>query len=385
LVAVTIPGSVVSIGYEAFSGCTGLTRVFFAGAAPSSVDSDVFLAAPGAEVYYCSETAGWSSTFSDSDHPTVPVTVPLITQPPTNQYAVLGKAAIFSVSAFGPQPITYQWQFNGSNVSGARSSALKLSSVQGRNGGSYSVVVANSYGSVTSPPALLSVETAAGTYKGLIMAANSFDNTNSGAFVLTVASGGAYSAKLTFPSETISTSGKFAFYDGQSNAAIAQFTNQIGGRRVEFLVMLALDSSTAVSGSLTALGDANALAQIDGARVSNTANFGLFDVAVLSATTNPPAGNGYGAVAVSITGASINLALPDQKTVITALASDRLNNGAIPVFTPLYSKKGFFSGWLTLTNQQVFSESPLAWHKDPDSSASSFAEGFNQWVRVSTP
>ena len=114
----TIPSSVVGIGYEAFSGCTGLTRVFFAGTAPSSVDSDVFLEPALKSII--SETAGWSSTFSDSDHPTVPVTVPLITQPPTNQYAVLGKAAIFSVSAFGPQPITYQWQFNGSNVSGAQ-------------------------------------------------------------------------------------------------------------------------------------------------------------------------------------------------------------------------------------------------------------------------
>jgi hypothetical protein len=304
LVNISIPGSVVSIGYEAFSGCTGLAGVFFTGGAPSSVDSDVFLGAANAKVYYYSGATGWNSTFSD--RPTVLLTVPLIAQTPTDQYALAGSKTAFSVSAFGPPPIKYQWQFNGANISGGRSATLGINSAQSKNEGSYTVVVANSYGSVTSSPALLFVKAVAGTYKGLILAGNSFDNTNSGAFVITVSSGGAFSAKLTFPSQNVSGSGKLVLYAGQAGPAAAHFTKQIGGRNVDVLFMIALDSSTAVSGSLTALGDTNSLAQIDGAMVANTTDLGLFNVAVLSATTNSPAGHGYGSVNVSTTGVKIN-------------------------------------------------------------------------------
>ena len=89
----------------------------------------------------------------------------------------------------------------------------------------------------------------------------------------------------------------------QTSAATAQFTAAVGGRSVEVMMVLALDSSTAVSGSLRAVVDGATLAQIDGAMAANSASSGLFNVAVLSATANPPAGNGYGSVAVSTTGA----------------------------------------------------------------------------------
>jgi hypothetical protein len=380
LTTVTIPSSVASLGYEAFSGCTGLTGVFFMGNAPSTVGSDVFLGAAGAKVYYWAQTTGWGSSFSDC--PTVAAAAPLIIQSPPNQYALAGRKAAFSVSVFGPPPISYQWQFDGTNLSGAKSSTLTLSSVQSNDAGNYTVIAANSYGSITSSPALLSVAAVAGTYRGLITAGNSFDNTNSGAFVLAVTSGGAFSAKLTFPSQTTSASGQLALQGGQTGAATAQFTNQIGGRSVAALMVLALDSSTAVSGSLRAFGDANPLAQIDGAMVANTSNAGLFNAAILSATTNPPAGNGYGSIVVSTNGTLIGLTLADPGAVITALASDRLKNGAIPVFSSLYLQKGFLSGWLILTNQQVLSESPLAWHKEAGAGTTFFAEGFNQWVSV---
>jgi hypothetical protein len=381
LTTVKIPASVTIVGYEAFSGCGALTGVFFAGDAPTTVDSDVFLGAPDAKVYYCAPTTGWGSSFSDA--PTVPVTAPMIIQPPSSQSASVGSKATFSLSAFGPLPISYQWQFDGASISGARNSTFTLSSVRTSNAGDYTVIASNSYGSATSsPPAVLSVAAVAGNYRGLITAGNSFDITNSGAFLLTVTPGGAFSAKLTFPTQTTSASGRLALSGGQTGAATAQFTSQIGGRAVEVLISLALDSSTAVSGSLTALGDPRPLAQIDGAMAVHPANAGLFDVALLSATTNQPAGDGYGSILVSTTGTIINLTLADEGAVITALASDVLKNGAIPVFAPLYRQKGFLSGWLTLTHLQVVSEFPLAWHKEAGATTAFFAEGFNQWVSV---
>jgi hypothetical protein len=116
--------------------------------------------------------------------------------------------------------------------------------------------------------------------------------------------------------------------------------------------------------------------------VASPADAGLFKVALLSATTNQLAGDGHGSILVSTNGTIINLTLADPGAVIHALASDVLRNGAIPVFAPLYRQKGFLSGWLTLTNLQVVSESPLAWHKEAGANAAFFAEGFDQWVSV---
>src|SRR5207253_2404517 len=61
--------------------------------------------------------------------------------------------------------LKYQWRFQGTNlvsagnVSGATSSALKLTSVQAAQAGAYSVVIINSAGSVISADAILTVLT----------------------------------------------------------------------------------------------------------------------------------------------------------------------------------------------------------------------------------
>ena len=378
LTAVTVPGNVTSLGYQAFGGCTALTGVFFLGNAPTTVDADVFLGSPNVKAYYCSPATGWGATLSDA--PTVAVSAPLIVRPPADQSVRAGSKVTFSVSAFGPPSLRYQWQFNGTNISGAKSSTLTLNSVQSKNAGTYTVVVANSYGTTNSPPAVLTIAGAAGTYKGLITTGSAFDAANSGAFVLTVTPGGAFSAKLSFPTETISASGGLA-WDGGPAGAAARFTSQVGGRKVEVRLRLASDSSTTVSGSLTAVGESEPAAQLDGAMVANTTSAGPFHLTLLPATTNQPAGNGSGSVAVSTNGVQINLRLADG-TALVALASDRLQNGVIPVFSPLYGQKGFLIGWLSLTNDQVVSASALAWHKAAGPSTGAATEGFNQWIWV---
>lgn len=380
LTGIIIPGSVIGLGYQAFANCPALTGVYFTGAPPSSVDAGVFAGDANLKVYYLSNATGWGTTFSGA--PAAPANAPLIVLAPASQEVLIGGKASFSVSAFGPGQLHYQWQFNGANINGAKSSTYSVASVQSKNAGSYTVVVANSDGDVVSAPAVLVAKGVAGTYRGLISATNGFDSTNSGAFVLTVTSGGAYSAKFTFPGQSVSASGRFVVEAGDTNTAIARFTNQIGGRTVQGEFLLALDSSTLVSGSMTAFGSTNAVAQIDGAMVAAYTNFGTYNVAVSPAGTNPPAGYGYGTVTVSKKGVTISLTLADDKAVVTALAADYLQNGTIPVFAPLYSKKGFISGWLTLTNQQALSVAALAWHKEPGASKTFFAQGFNQWVEV---
>ena len=80
----------------------------------------------------------------------------IITQPAS--LAVLaGATAVFSVTAAGAAPLSYQWQFSGSNIAGATSTALSLSNVQSAQAGNYAVRVTNAFGSITSSNALLTV------------------------------------------------------------------------------------------------------------------------------------------------------------------------------------------------------------------------------------
>jgi alpha-tubulin suppressor-like RCC1 family protein len=91
---------------------------------------------------------------------------PVIFTPPVGKCGMIGSTVAFSVTAAGPGTnLTYQWQFNGVNISGATSSTLTLNNVQSNNEGNYRVVVSNGAGSTTSleavltlphPPALLS-------------------------------------------------------------------------------------------------------------------------------------------------------------------------------------------------------------------------------------
>jgi hypothetical protein len=89
------------------------------------------------------------------------VTAPAITTQPASQTVTTGASATFTVAASGTAPLSYQWRFNGSNISGATSASYTLSNAQSANAGSYSVVVSNSAGSATSNNATLTVSTSA--------------------------------------------------------------------------------------------------------------------------------------------------------------------------------------------------------------------------------
>jgi uncharacterized delta-60 repeat protein len=86
----------------------------------------------------------------------IPGTITIST-PPFGQTRFVGQTASFAVRAEGLPPPTYQWCFNASPIPGATGATLSLTSLQLGNAGLYSVVVANSSGSVTSAPALLTM------------------------------------------------------------------------------------------------------------------------------------------------------------------------------------------------------------------------------------
>jgi hypothetical protein len=69
----------------------------------------------------------------------------------------VGSNVTFTVVASGTQPLSYQWQFDGTNVAGATGITYTKNNVQQADAGSYAVVVTNIAGSVTSTPASLVV------------------------------------------------------------------------------------------------------------------------------------------------------------------------------------------------------------------------------------
>ena len=90
-----------------------------------------------------------------------PVLPTIVTQP-VPQTVTGGGQAQFTVVAGGTGPFTYQWLLNGSNIAGATAATYTTSSLYAvNNGDTYSVVVSNGGGSVTSADAAITVTTPA--------------------------------------------------------------------------------------------------------------------------------------------------------------------------------------------------------------------------------
>jgi Immunoglobulin I-set domain/FG-GAP repeat len=96
---------------------------------------------------------------------------PSITRHPANITVSIGHTATFSVTATGIMPLAYQWQRNGSDITGATARTYMLTNAQLSNSDSaFHCVVTNSYGTATSNSATLTVVTtprnSAGDFNG---------------------------------------------------------------------------------------------------------------------------------------------------------------------------------------------------------------------------
>ncbi|MGA2176288.1 MAG: immunoglobulin domain-containing protein [Verrucomicrobiota bacterium] len=84
--------------------------------------------------------------------------VPFILAQPASTNVSPGQTASFSVTAGGVAPLSYQWYFNSAGIAGATNTSYTIPVAQGGSAGSYTVVVTNSFGAVTSAPAVLVVQ-----------------------------------------------------------------------------------------------------------------------------------------------------------------------------------------------------------------------------------
>jgi hypothetical protein len=79
---------------------------------------------------------------------------PQITTAPQSTNVFVGGQATFAVTATGSSPLTYQWQFKGTNVPGAVSPTLIIPQVQTNYAGTYTIIVSNSVNTATASAVL---------------------------------------------------------------------------------------------------------------------------------------------------------------------------------------------------------------------------------------
>jgi hypothetical protein len=87
----------------------------------------------------------------------LPQLAPYITSQPTGETVGAGQPASFTVGANGVPDVAYQWVKDSSNLVGQTSTMLTIASASGLDIGTYSVIVSNVLGSVTSSNAVLTV------------------------------------------------------------------------------------------------------------------------------------------------------------------------------------------------------------------------------------
>lgn len=198
----------------------------------------------------------WGATNSSAAVLSIIKTLAIIAQP-LNVTVTAGGTATFSVTAWASPAPVYQWRVNGANISGAVNSVLTLSNTMPSDGGSYSVIVSNNSGTITSSNAILTVnyyiETKAGKAQQLAV-------TN-----LTVASP---ARPGTIFVVTNTDQASVAGGTVQSANGIITYSPPVGFKGVDsFNYWLSSGALPAVEGKITALVDASLVL---GGAASNT-------------------------------------------------------------------------------------------------------------------
>lgn len=88
---------------------------------------------------------------------------PTITTQPLSQSVAVGGSVSLTVAASGTAPLSYQWSKDGAAIANATAATYTVASATTASAGSYTVLVSNAAGSVTSSPATLTVTTASGS------------------------------------------------------------------------------------------------------------------------------------------------------------------------------------------------------------------------------
>ncbi len=170
LTSITIPASVREIDNYAFSHCSGLSEITFAGSAPRFRDEGQFSGVT-ATVHYPADDPTWTESVRQDYGGSltwVPYgDLPEITEQPSDASVTEGGEVAFAVTSPGAG-LTYQWQYSKDDgaawtdcsAAGHDSATFSFTAKASMNGRLYRCKVTNSVGSVTSDSARLTVNCA---------------------------------------------------------------------------------------------------------------------------------------------------------------------------------------------------------------------------------
>jgi len=167
-----------------------------------------------------------------------PQIAPNITSQPTDQTVGAGQTANFTVGATGVPDPTYQWLKDGTNLVGQTGTMLTIGSANGLDIGTYSVIVSNAGGSVTSSNAVLTVNppTTPST-----ITAPSVDNSGNVRFTINGAPGSAGFGYRVWATTNLAltpvTSTWTLVTNGTFGAGPAVFTNPASGLPQQFYII----------------------------------------------------------------------------------------------------------------------------------------------------
>ncbi len=163
------------------------------------------------------------------------VSPPVILTDPADQTVLVGSTATFSVEAEGDEPLTYQWQKNGTNlgdgqrISGSGTSVLSISGVTAADDGVYSVVVGNLLEEIASSDAVLTVVpvTAPGAALATVRSFTAGDGANPYAGLVQGPSGALYGTTLN--GGFVDSGTAFSYVPGGAFTMLHQFTGSTEG------------------------------------------------------------------------------------------------------------------------------------------------------------
>jgi uncharacterized repeat protein (TIGR03803 family) len=237
-----------------------------------------------------------SSVLSEGAALGVIVSPPQITVQPASQSLLVGATGMFSVTAIGDPPLSYQWRENGTNlmdggqISGSATSALTISNLVETNDGTYSVIVSNAVAATGSSDAVLTVFPVS-TSGTTMVALHGFTGGNDGGvpngLVLgtngllygTTQNGGMYGYGTIFSLSTNGTLTTFVSFDGTNGATPWDGLTQGTNGSFYGTTMLGGSNSAGTIFSLTAGGTLSSIysfgSNIDGIHPSNALALGL--------------------------------------------------------------------------------------------------------------